>query len=518
MTSILVTGGAGYVGSVSVAALLEAGHDVVVLDDLTTGHRAAVADGATLVVGDYGDRATIDRVLAEHRVEAILHCGARSLVGESIQDPGRYYRDNVSGGIALLDAARSAGVQRLVFSSTAAVYGIPGRRRSARTPRSGRSTRTARRSARSRGRSPGTARAYGLRSVSLRYFNVAGATQRHGEDHDPETHLIPAVLRSVETDQPAVLFGDDYPTPDGTCIRDYIHVEDLADAHLRALEATALDDPRTDEGAIACNLGNGGGFSVREVLAAVAAVVGHDIPVTVAPRRVGDPPVLVASADRVGSGPRLATDTTGPRRDGGIGLGLAARPPGRLRGLRSGRDALRDAVEHAVQAIAIVVHGEGQGVRLGVLGDVVATGCTDPGHGREGGTVADLLGQDADSLEPPFVVGLAGRGRRLGRLDRAARRTADIDRDEIDDGDHLAAGQARSVDDPQARVLDAHLVRPEDGAAVGHLEDPAVAVVEVPRALGDRDQAVAPVDGRGARPGRRGSLVVAARMAAACSP
>ena len=299
MTSILVTGGAGYVGSVSVAALLAAGHEVVVLDDLTTGHRAAVADGASLVVGDYGDRATIDRVLAEHRVEAILHCAARSLVGESIQDPGRYYRDNVSGGITLLDAARSAGVQRLVFSSTAAVYGIPGT-----TPIGedaplrpinpyGETKRSF------EGALAWYGRAYGLRSVSLRYFNVAGATDRHGEDHDPETHLIPAVLRSVETGQPAVLFGDDYPTPDGTCIRDYIHVEDLADAHLRALEATAPDDPRTDEGAIACNLGNGDGFSVREVLAAAAAVVGHDIPVTVSPRRTGDAPVLVASAERV---------------------------------------------------------------------------------------------------------------------------------------------------------------------------------------------------------------------------
>jgi len=299
MTSILVTGGAGYVGSVSVAALLAAGHDVAVLDDLTTGHRAAVADGAALVVGDYGDRATIDRALAEHRVEAILHCGARSLVGESIQDPGRYYRDNVSGGIALLDAARSAGVQRLVFSSTAAVYGIPGS-----TPIGEDSPlRPINHYGETKRAFEGTlawyGRDYGLRSVSLRYFNFAGATERHGEDHDPETHLIPAVLRSVETGEPAVLFGDDYPTPDGTCIRDYIHVEDLADAHLRALEATAPDDPRTDEGAIACNLGNGGGFSVREVLAAAAAVVGHDIPVTISPRRVGDAPILVASAERV---------------------------------------------------------------------------------------------------------------------------------------------------------------------------------------------------------------------------
>jgi UDP-glucose 4-epimerase len=298
MTSILVTGGAGYVGSVSVDALLGAGHGVVVLDDLTTGHRGAVPSGATLVVGDYGDRGLVDRVLAEHAVEAILHCGARSLVGESIQDPGRYYRDNVAGGVALLDAARAAGVQRLVFSSTAAVYGIPGT-----TPITedaplrpinpyGETKRAFEAALGWYGR------AYGLRSVSLRYFNVAGATDRLGEDHEPETHLIPAVLGAVEQGRPATLFGDDYPTPDGTCIRDYIHVADLADAHLLALDATAPDDPRTDDGAVACNLGNGDGFSVRQVLAAAEIVIGRPIPVTVAPRRAGDPPVLVASAER----------------------------------------------------------------------------------------------------------------------------------------------------------------------------------------------------------------------------
>jgi UDP-glucose 4-epimerase len=298
MTSILVTGGAGYVGSVSVDALLGAGHGVVVLDDLTTGHRGAVPPEATLVVGDYGDRGLVDRVLAEHAVEAILHCGARSLVGESIQDPGRYYRDNVAGGVALLDAARAAGVQRLVFSSTAAVYGIPGT-----TPITedaplrpinpyGETKRAF------EGALGWYGRAYGLRSVSLRYFNVAGATDRLGEDHEPETHLIPAVLGAVEQGRPATLFGDDYPTPDGTCIRDYIHVGDLAEAHLLALDATAPDDPRTDDGAVACNLGNGDGFSVRQVLAAAEIVIGRPIPVTVAPRRAGDPPVLVASAER----------------------------------------------------------------------------------------------------------------------------------------------------------------------------------------------------------------------------
>lgn len=301
MTTILVTGGAGYVGSVSVAAFLAAGHAVVVLDDLTTGHRAAVPEGASLRVGSYGDAALIARVLADDRIDAILHCAARSLVGESTVQPARYYVDNVAGGVTLLEAARAAGVQRVVFSSTAAVYGVPDA-----TPipedaplRPINPYGETKRSFEGALRWYGTA--YGLRSVTLRYFNVAGATDALGEDHDPETHLIPAVLRAAEGHGPFTLFGDDYPTPDGTCIRDYIHVADLADAHLRAIEATAPDDPRTDEGALVCNLGNGGGFSNREVIAAAESVVGAAIPVTVGARRAGDPPVLVASADRAAS-------------------------------------------------------------------------------------------------------------------------------------------------------------------------------------------------------------------------
>jgi len=298
MTTILVTGGAGYVGSISVAAFLAAGHDVVVLDDLTTGHRGAVVDGARLHVGSFGDADLVGRILADEGIEAILHCAARSLVGESIVDPGRYYRDNVAGGVALLEAARAAGVARVVFSSTAAVYGVPD---ATPIPEDaplrpinpyGESKRTFEGALRWYGE------AYGLRSVSLRYFNVAGATDVLGEDHDPETHLIPAVLRAVESGQAVTLFGDDYPTPDGTCIRDYIHVADLADAHLRAIDATAPGDPRTAAGAVVCNLGNGGGFSNREVISAAEAAIGRAIPVTVGPRRAGDPPVLVAAADR----------------------------------------------------------------------------------------------------------------------------------------------------------------------------------------------------------------------------
>ena len=297
MTRILVTGGAGYIGSVSADALLAAGHEVVVLDDLSTGHRAAVPVGAALHVATYADRDGLTRLLERERIEAILHCAARSQVGESIADPSLYYRDNVAGGVALLEAARAAGVGRLVFSSSAAVYGVPDR-----TPIPedaplrpinpyGETKRTFETALAWFGR------AYGLRSLSLRYFNVAGATATLGEVHDPESHLIPNVLRAAAGKIALTLFGDDYPTPDGTCIRDYIHVADLADAHLLALEATAPDDPRTDE-ALALNLGNAGGFSVHQVLAAAEAVVGHPIPHAVGARRAGDPPRLVASAER----------------------------------------------------------------------------------------------------------------------------------------------------------------------------------------------------------------------------
>ena len=297
MTRILVTGGAGYVGAVSVAALVDAGHAVMVLDDLTTGHTAAVPAGATLHRGSYTDEASVRSLLVAGRIEAILHCAARSLVGDSIRNPATYYRDNVAGGIALLEAARQTGVQRFVFSSTAAVYGTPDE-----TPIPedaplrpinpyGETKRTLETALDWYGR------AYGLRSVTLRYFNVAGATGEIGEDHDPETHLIPNVLKAAEGGPPLTVFGDDYATPDGTCVRDYIHVSDLADAHLLALEATAPGDARTDQ-ALVCNLGNGDGFSVREVLDATARLTGGDVPHTIGPRREGDPPVLVASAQR----------------------------------------------------------------------------------------------------------------------------------------------------------------------------------------------------------------------------
>jgi UDP-glucose-4-epimerase GalE len=275
---------------------------VVVLDDLSTGHASAVPPEARLVNSSYGEQEATSRLLETERVEAILHCAARSLVGESIADPARYYRENVAGGIALLEAARLAGVNRIVFSSTAAVYGVPDT-----TPiledaplrpinTYGETKRTF------EGALGWYGRAYGLRAVSLRYFNVAGASTAIGEMHQPETHLIPLVLRAVETGEPVTIFGDDYPTPDGTCIRDYIHVEDLADAHLLALEATASGDARTDASAdrplLVCNLGNGDGFSVRQVLSAAESVAGKPVPHVIGERRSGDPAVLVASSAR----------------------------------------------------------------------------------------------------------------------------------------------------------------------------------------------------------------------------
>jgi UDP-glucose 4-epimerase len=297
---ILVTGGAGYVGSVSVETLLAAGHDVVVLDDLSTGHAPSVPEEARIELGSYGNETEMVELLDRARIEAILHCAARSLVGESIGNPSRYYRDNVAGGIALLEASRRTGVNRIVFSSTAAVYGVPD---STPIPEEaplrpinpyGETKRVFEGALRWYGS------AYGLRAVSLRYFNVAGASERNGEVHDPETHLIPNVLKAVEGTGQLTVFGDDYPTPDGTCIRDYIHVVDLADAHLRALEATGPDDPRLDPttGLLVCNLGNGDGFSIRQVLQAAESVVGQPVPHRVGPRRPGDPPVLVASAQR----------------------------------------------------------------------------------------------------------------------------------------------------------------------------------------------------------------------------
>jgi UDP-glucose 4-epimerase len=291
---VLVTGGAGYVGSVSVELLLAAGHEVTVHDSLVTGHRGARAPGVELVVGSVGDPSLVGPLLRRRGIEAVLHCAARSLVGESMRDPDLYERENVIGGEALLRAMQEAGVRRIAFSSTAAVYGAP-----EETPITedaplrpinpyGDTKR------RFEEAMAGAAAAGSLRAVTLRYFNVAGASAANGEDHRPETHLIPTLLRAVETGEPMTLFGADYPTPDGTAIRDYVHVEDLAEAHVAALELTGSSGP----GLLVANLGSGTGFSVREVLVAAESVVGRPVPHVVGPRREGDPPVLLASNAR----------------------------------------------------------------------------------------------------------------------------------------------------------------------------------------------------------------------------
>jgi UDP-glucose 4-epimerase len=292
---ILVCGGAGYIGSHMARWLAQRDIRVTVLDDLSTGHRGFVQWGE-LVEADIRDRSALDRVFAAQRFDAVMHFCARSLVGESVADPYAYYASNVGGTLTLLQAMRAHGVDRLVFSSTAAVFGHPQSDRIDEdhpqkpiNPYGASKLMVERILA-------DAAPAYGLRSVALRYFNAAGAAPDGtiGEAHDPETHLVPNAIRAaLGTGLALTLFGDDYPTPDGTCIRDYVHVDDLAQAHLLALDY--LD---ANPGAHAFNLGNGQGFSVREVIAAVAQVSGRDVPHAIAARRPGDPAVLVASSER----------------------------------------------------------------------------------------------------------------------------------------------------------------------------------------------------------------------------
>ena len=287
---LLVTGGAGYVGSIVAHHLIAGGNDVVVLDNLSRGHRAAVPDGAELVIADLLDRETLEAAM-DRGFDAVLHFAALSLVGESGTHPELYFRTNVGGTLNLLEAMRAAEVPRLVFSSTAAVYGAPAEVPIAETAPTI-PTNTYGQSKLAVDWLIGDfCLAHGLGGVSLRYFNVAGASGRLGEDHDPETHLIPNVLRAALGSNPFVeIYGTDYPTPDGTAIRDYIHVDDLAEAHALALAATEGGRHRI------FNLGNGAGFSVRDVIDAAREVTGAEIHAREAPRRHGDPPVLVASS------------------------------------------------------------------------------------------------------------------------------------------------------------------------------------------------------------------------------
>ena len=290
---VLVTGGAGYVGSVTVERLLAQGHVVTVLDSFMRGHRDAIPAGARLVDGDIADRSLVEGILRDDHIEAVLHCAGRSLVPESVAMPAIYFDANVVGGLTLLDAMRAMDVQRIVFSSSAAVYGVAESPIDEDSPLKpinayGETKRAF------EGALDWYTRAYGMAAVSLRYFNAAGASDERGEDHRPESHLIPNMLQAVLKGEPLQVFGTDYDTPDGTCVRDYIHVLDLADAHISALEMTA-DVSATH---ISCNLGSGTGFSVLEMLHAAEAAVGREVPHSLAPRREGDPAVLVASNSR----------------------------------------------------------------------------------------------------------------------------------------------------------------------------------------------------------------------------
>jgi UDP-glucose-4-epimerase GalE len=316
MSTLLVTGGAGYVGSHTVLAVLSAGYDVAVYDDLSAGHAETIdilakrfpGRSVRLIRGDIGNGAAVLAALRETAASAVLHFAARLLVGESVRDPVAYYRTNVIGTLTVLGAMADAGVKRFVFSSTAATFGEP-----MTTPLDethpqrpinpyGETKLTIERAL------PHLERALGLRSVVLRYFNAAGADPEGliGEDHDPEEHLIPRALAAARGGEPLIVFGEDYPTEDGTCVRDFVHVSDLADAHVAALRSLEASGPSA-----AYNLGNGKGASVRDLLTTVERVTGRKVPYRVGPRRPGDPARLVASSERIqrelGWRPRLAS-------------------------------------------------------------------------------------------------------------------------------------------------------------------------------------------------------------------
>jgi UDP-glucose 4-epimerase len=293
---IVVTGGAGYIGSIVTEVIVEHGHEALVLDNLSKGHRDAIPPGAAFVQLDVRDTRELAAALKSFNADAVVHMAASSLVGESMVDPSKYYDNNVIGGLSLLGAMRAANVRNIVFSSTAAVYGEPERQpisEDAETAPTNAYGETKLAFEKALG---WYFRAYGIGSVSLRYFNAAGASERNGERHDPETHLIPLVLDAASGARDAVtIFGDDYGTRDGTCVRDYIHVQDLAEAHVLALHAL-----QQEPGCFAFNLGSGGaGYTVREVIDAAQRVTGRLVPVQVAARRPGDPPVLIASSDRI---------------------------------------------------------------------------------------------------------------------------------------------------------------------------------------------------------------------------
>jgi len=292
---VLVTGGAGYIGSITTEKLIAQGHEVVVFDNLYQGHRAAVPPKAVFVRGDLAVKTQISAALAEHRPEAVMHFAAYSLVGESMQKPFKYLQENTNNGLNLMGAMWDHGVKKFILSSTANLFDQPERMPIAETERI----------------VPGSPygeskffmeralhwleKTHGIKYACLRYFNAAGASEERGEDHNPELHLIPLVLQVALGQREHIsIFGDDYPTPDGTCVRDYIHVSDLAQAHILALAAL-------EQGSCTYNLGNGQGFSVKQVIETAREITGHPIPIKITPRRAGDPAVLVAASEKIRS-------------------------------------------------------------------------------------------------------------------------------------------------------------------------------------------------------------------------
>lgn len=294
--TVLVLGGAGYIGSHTVYALIEKGEDVVIIDNLETGHMEAVHPSARFYKGDIRDRAFVDSVLDKEKIDAVIHFAANSLVGESMTDPLKYYDNNVNGTKVLLQSMVAHGVDKIVFSSTAATYGEPERVPIMETDRTEPTNPYGETKLSMEKMFKWTDRAHGVKYVSLRYFNACGAhiSGEIGEAHSPETHLIPLILQVPLGQREKIsVFGDDYPTKDGTCIRDYIHVTDLAQAHILAVDYLM----KGNESSI-FNLGNGVGFTVNEVIETARKVTGHPIPAAVAPRRAGDPAQLIASSDK----------------------------------------------------------------------------------------------------------------------------------------------------------------------------------------------------------------------------
>ncbi len=329
--NVLVTGGAGYIGSHAARLLQQAGHNVWVYDNLSRGHRGAALPGR-LIVGDLGDRRRVQTALREHKIDAVMHFAAFALVGESVADPAIYYANNVVSTLSLLDAMHAAHVDRLVFSSTTATYGVPEKipitEQEDQKPINpyGFTKLVVEQALHD------YCAAYGLGYAALRYFNAAGATPAGdlGEDHDPESHLIPIVLQVALGQRDEItIFGEDYPTPDGTCIRDYIHVDDLGTAHVLALEKLEPGEQ------LKLNLGTGHGHSVREVVEACRRVTGHAIPAKPGPRRPGDPPELVADSSLAQQTLNWTTPLPGDRADRGDCLELASPASNGLRRLIS---------------------------------------------------------------------------------------------------------------------------------------------------------------------------------------